>query len=265
MTEPVHPRFARYIGIDYSGAQTPTSGLRGLRIFIAIGDDAPVEVIPPPGPKLHWTRRGVAEWLVEELNEKIPTLVGIDHSFSFPAQYFEKHELVQNWDAFLLDFVTHWPTDGDQIFVDLFRDGMDFPPSVRTGDPHWRRLAEIRSVSAKSVFHFDVPGSVAKSSHAGIPWLRFIRTKTEGRVHFWPFDGWDLPAGRSALVEIYPALCRAYRPRGEYTMDQADAYSAARWMQETDRTGMLDTYLSPVVNKEERVVAEFEGWILGVR
>jgi hypothetical protein len=46
------------------------------------------------------------------------------------------------------------------------------------------------------VFHFDVQGSVAKSTHAGIPWLRFIRRRLGARVHFWHFDGWDIPAGR---------------------------------------------------------------------
>ena len=39
----------------------------------------------------------------------------------------------------------------------------------------WRRLTEERSGSAKSVFHFDVQGSVAKFTPAGIPWLRYIR------------------------------------------------------------------------------------------
>ena len=29
------PAFARYIGIDYSGAQTPTASLKGLRIYMA--------------------------------------------------------------------------------------------------------------------------------------------------------------------------------------------------------------------------------------
>lgn len=265
MTKPSQPRFGRYVGIDYSGAQTPTSSLRGLRVFMASGDDAPAEVLPPPGPKQYWTRRAIAEWLVVVLNEDVPTLVGIDHSFSFPEPYFEQHELPRNWDAFLLDFTTHWPTDGDHIYVDLFREGMDYPPSVRTGNTRWRRLTEVRSVSAKSVFHFDVPGSVAKSTHAGIPWIRFVRTSTAGNVHFWPFDGWDLPAGRSALVEIYPALCRAYRPKKELTADQADAYAATSWLQVTDRAGMLPMYLEPVMTKQERAVAEYEGWILGVR
>jgi hypothetical protein len=43
------------------------------------------------------------------------------------------------------------------------------------------------------VFYFDVQGSVAKSTHAGIQWLRFIRQRLGDRVHFWPFDGWDIP------------------------------------------------------------------------
>jgi hypothetical protein len=29
------PAFARYIGIDYSGAQTPTASLKGLRVYCA--------------------------------------------------------------------------------------------------------------------------------------------------------------------------------------------------------------------------------------
>jgi hypothetical protein len=53
------------------------------------------------------------------------------------------------------------------------------------GDARWRRLTEERAGGAKSVFHFDVQGSVAKSTHAGIPWLRFIR---ERLGDFWPFD-----------------------------------------------------------------------------
>ena len=38
------PGFARYIGIDYSGAQTPTASLKGLRVFLAESGAPPVEV-----------------------------------------------------------------------------------------------------------------------------------------------------------------------------------------------------------------------------
>ena len=55
--------FARTIGIDYSGAQTPTASLPGLRAFLAEGDAPPIEVLPPLSLKKYWTRRGIAEWL----------------------------------------------------------------------------------------------------------------------------------------------------------------------------------------------------------
>ncbi len=41
------PAFGRTIGIDYSGAETPTASLKGLRVYLAEGDGHPVEVPPP--------------------------------------------------------------------------------------------------------------------------------------------------------------------------------------------------------------------------
>ncbi len=83
------PNFKRYIGIDYSGAQTPTASLKGLRVYVTESEASPAEVPPPPSPRKYWTRRGVAEWLVERLSEDVATLVGINHGFSFPLRYFE--------------------------------------------------------------------------------------------------------------------------------------------------------------------------------
>ena len=83
------PTFARHIGIDYSGAETPNASLKGLRVYLAEGDARPVEVQPPPSPRKYWTRKGIAEWLVERLADDTPTLVGIDHAFSFRLRYFE--------------------------------------------------------------------------------------------------------------------------------------------------------------------------------
>ena len=96
--------FERYIGIDYSGAQTPTVSLPGLRVYLAEGDALAVEIAPPPSPRKYWSRRGIAEWLVKRLAEATPTLVGIDHGFSFPLRYFEAHGLKPDWPAFLDDF-----------------------------------------------------------------------------------------------------------------------------------------------------------------
>ena len=80
--------FSRYIGIDYSGAETPEASLKGLRVYCAVGEAAANEVPPPPSPRKYWTRRGIAHWLAARLAEDVPTTVGIDHGFSFPLRYF---------------------------------------------------------------------------------------------------------------------------------------------------------------------------------
>jgi len=160
--------FERYIGIDYSGAETPSSSLKGLRVYLADQKHESVEVQPPPSPRKYWTRRGIAEWLVERFAENVKTLTGIDHGFSFPLRYFEVHYLPPDWPTFLDDFQRHWPTDGDHTYVDFVRDGVCGDGAARSGNTRWRRLTEERA-GAKSVFHFDVPGSVAKSTHAGLP------------------------------------------------------------------------------------------------
>ena len=105
---------------------------------------------------------------------------------------------------------------------------------------------------------------MAKSTHAGIPWLRFIRQKLGSRVHFWPFDGWEIPAGRSAIAEVYPRLWSPSFARQDRTADQHDAYSVARWLSGADHVGTLAGFLKPSLDPSERARAEVEGWILGV-
>ena len=254
--------FDRYIGIDYSGAATPASSLKGLRVYGANRLTAPHEVEPPPSPRKYWTRKGIAEWLVERLSEGPPTLVGIDHGFSFPLQYFKQYGLPLDWPSFLDDFQRHWPTD-ENIYVDFVRDGINGNGAARTGNPRWRRLTEVR-VRAKSVFHFDVQGSVAKSTHAGIPWLRYIRQHAKDCVHFWPFDGWSVPSNRSVVAEVYPALWSRTFPTAGRTGDQQDAYATAEWLRRADSDGSLERFLRPELEPHERKTAQIEGWILGV-
>ncbi|MFO7811627.1 MAG: hypothetical protein R6V21_01560 [Pelovirga sp.] len=258
-----YPVFQRYIGIDYSGAETPDSSLKGIRVYEITHNTSPVEVEAPPSPRKYWTRRGLAEWLVAQLSGDVPTLVGLDHGFSFPLRYFEVHHLEPDWPTFLDDFLKHWPTDEANTYVDFVRDGLCGDGEARSGNARWRRLCEERT-KAKSVFHFDVPGSVAKSTHAGLPWLRYLRYQLDERIHFWPFDGWDIPAGKSALVEVYPSLWSKNYPRENRTPDQHDAYVTATWLRQVDMDGSLVRYLKPTMLSGQYPVAQVEGWILGV-
>jgi hypothetical protein len=256
--------FQRYIGVDYSGAMTIDDSNCGLRIYMAGADGRPAEVHPPPSPRKYFTRREIAEWLVQRLKEDVTSIVGIDHGFSFPLRYFERHGLAHDWPAFLEDFRRHWPTGESCMYVDFVREGMYGNGAARLGDSRWRRLTEIRAGGAKSVFHFDVPGSVAKSTHSGIPWLEFIRQALGERVHFWPFDGFDVPAGRSVIAEVYPALWnRGYAKEGR-SRDQHDAFCIAAWLGQADRNDLLDAHFHPILDPASRETALIEGWILGV-
>jgi hypothetical protein len=171
------------------------------------------------------------------------------------------HYRITNWDQFLEDFQQHWPTDQDDSTVESWRQG-----NQRTGKPTEFRLAETWTTSAKSVFQFDVNGQVAKSSHAGIPWLRFIRRNADpaNRPHFWPFDGFDIPPNKSVIVEIFPSIFRKRYPRRYRTPDKHDAMCAAQWLKDMDTRGGLSTYFNPPLTAKERAIAMLEGWILGV-
>lgn len=256
------PHFSRYIGIDYSGAQTPDSGLKGLRIYLSTLDADPEEILPPPGSKKYWSRRGIAHWLLDRLRDEITTLIGIDHGFSFPLDYFARHQLPHEWDHFLDDFCHHWPTD--QCSVDEVRKNRQGHGTERTGQSRWRRITEKRSRGAKSVFHFDVPGSVAMSTHAGLPWLKFLREQQGAKLHFWPFDGWSPPPATSVITEVYPSMWKCNYPNESLSSDQHDAYTIARWTREADQKERLMQKFSPQLTDEERKRASTEGWIFGV-
>ena len=255
--------FARYVGIDYSGAQTAASSLPGLRVYVAGINGEPKEMNAPPSPRKYWTRHGLAEWLVAELRSDVPTIVGIDHAFSFPLRYFETHGLEHDWPGFLDDFQRHWPTDEDNTYVDFIRDGLVGFGALRAGNSRWRRLTEERC-KAKSVFHFDVQGSVAKSTHTGLPWLRFIRQQLGTSVHFWPFDGWTPPPARSVIAEVYPALWSRAFASEDRNQHQHDAFAVALWMQQADDAGTLGNNFEPKLQQDVRKIAEIEGWILGL-
>jgi hypothetical protein len=220
--------------------------------------------MPPPSPRKYWTRRGVAEWLVEQLAGDVSTIVGIDHGFSFPLRYFDERGVKLDWPTFLDDFQHHWPTDEQGVWVRDVRRGIVGNGAKRTGNIDWRRSVERRVRTAKSVFRFGVNGEVATSTHAGIPWLRFIRQRLGTRAHFWPFDGWDIPTGRSVVTEVYPALWSRSFASADRTGDQHDAYSIAAWLSHADRDDSLAAFLKPDLTPSERAVAQVEGWILGV-
>lgn len=253
------------IGIDYSGAKTPITRSSALQVYAADNGALPQPVASPSATDRamrHWCRKEIAGWLIEQARADRRFIAGIDHGFSFPISYFQRYQL-RSWHDFLSDFCRHWPTDRDDVQVDAIRNqsGGQLP---RTGAGKELRLTEQWSSSAKSVFQFDMQGSVAKSTHTGIPWLQRIGQEVGDRLHFWPFDGWSVPPGKSVIAEVYPSIFRNRYPREDRSCDQQDAYAVARWLSETVDRGFLDRYFAPPLTDQEQATANLEGWILGI-
>jgi len=248
--------FGRYIGIDYSGAGRPTEPVDGIRVCTATTGTMP-STCPCPSRR-KWSRAALAEWLVEQLQQPRSTLVGIDHPFSFPVGYFKVHHL-KSWDAFLQHFEGRWNTCQSRV-ADVVN-WREFDAFDRRGS---LRLTEKFTSSARSVFNPN-GRPVAFSTFAGLPWLADLRTRFRGKIHFWPFDDWEVPAGKSVVAEVYPAIFSRRYDRQEESGHAHDAYCVCRWLCETDAADTLKFYFQPLLSGDQRLVAHRqEGWILGV-
>ena len=77
-----------------------------IQVYEGIGSGVPVMVRSPSSTskqRRNWNRLEVASWLTERLQRGDRCLVGIDHGFSFPLDYFKRNKL-KTWSAFLEGF-----------------------------------------------------------------------------------------------------------------------------------------------------------------
>lgn len=252
--------FDRFIGVDYSGAGTADSPQKGIAVYAATAKGQPQRISRPPNSRRtkHWSRLSLTDWLSEQLQSDQRLAIGMDHAFSFPMSYFEKYKL-KSWLDFMKDFGKYWPTDDADATVQQFREA-----NARTGDARALRITECWTAGPKSVFQFDIQGSVAKSTHAGLPLLERLRSEFTSRLHVWPFDGWNPKPGQSVIFEVFPSLFRNRYPREDRTVDQQDAYAVCRWMAEMQRKNRFATYFDPPLEPKIRSIAKREGWIMGV-
>lgn len=282
--------FHHYIGVDYSGAGTPEERLGGLAVARAEAH-RPAELVRPVGRSKRWSRSEVHAWLSGTLGSLDPNgepaLVALDHALTYPIQAYNALGIPPRWDALLEHIRLHWPTDVEGARV---RDLRAAHPLLKPAWARWRRRVEV-ATGAKSVFHFDVPGSVAASTHAGLPWIARLRAEHPDRLWVWPFDGWQPAVGRHVVVEGYPALAArrlaAVQVEGgreptllanaggetKPTAHERDALALAAWMQHADAAGELETgaaswFTAPAIELASEAPGEAqalvaEGWMLG--
>jgi hypothetical protein len=95
-----------FVGIDYSGAETPDSRLKALQVYAAEPGREP-QPVRPRAPARNWSRQDIAHRLLARAKAGTRLLVGIDHGFSFPKTYFDRYRIA-TWSAFLEDFCRYW-------------------------------------------------------------------------------------------------------------------------------------------------------------
>lgn len=72
---------------------------------------------------------------------------------------------------------------------------------------------------------------------------------TAERLHAWPFDGWEIPAGKLALVEVRPAMWPGLVPVAALSAGQKDAFVTASWLRAADNSGELNKMLQPALSQ----------------
>lgn len=260
-TGPGKAHFEHCIGIDYSGAGSPEDRLPGLQAYRAGPGQATTLWVPDAvlgRRRARWSRSTLTEALLAHLEAAGPTVIGIDHALGFPASYLSRYGL-DDWDSFLRDFVSSWPAHRSGTTVESLRAG-----NPRSGRADEYRLCERWTTGAKSVFQFDVQGSVAKSTHAGLPFILELRSALGARLHVWPFDGFEPKAGVHVIAETFPSLFRRRYATEGRRVDEHDAFAVARWLTERCERDELPMFLRPPLDSAQQAKARREGWILGV-
>ncbi len=190
-------RFARFVGIDWSGAV----GVRHPSVQVAVaeaGADPPRLVLPPGGV---WSRSGVLDWL-GGLSGNV--LVGMDAGFGFARIPGFETPARALWAE--IDEIAAADADlGGHSFIAHRRDA--FWMGAADGPRHLRahlRLTEQVYAASKlgtptSNFVLLGAAQVGKAS------LSAMRLLNRLRWPVWPFD--PLPAEGPVILEIY---CQAF-------------------------------------------------------
>jgi hypothetical protein len=253
------PPFQRYIGVDYSGASEASTPIPGLRVYCADRQTGPAPTLDFLGKPRNWSRRRLARWLLDRLLEDIPTIVGLDHAFSYPLAAI-KPSARESWGDFLAWFEERWPTR-DRTVRECST------TNYRLLEKHKKelRLTDRWAPTAMPICRDWKGPNVFYSTHSGIPWLRWLRESAGNRIHFWPFDGFDVPAERSVVAEVYPrTFRRRYEDETSLRADKRDAWLICQWLKDRDEKELLKPYFKPPLDETEQGKARVEGWILGV-
>lgn len=282
--------FDIYAFADYSGAASIYLQRRSIALSIIKNSDN--ARFSSKGFTRESLRTEIEALLSHATTAKKRVLFGFDHSYSFPAGFYETVTSVKwrSWDQLLkllccgtdeLPPVNDSPREWAGICNRLISEktcltcgGPFWGPNFRfqIKDPKFpyhstllneKRLTEERCRSTKPIFKLGGIGSVGLQSLFGIQHIAKLRhfcRKNRIELFCWPFDGWDIPTEGHLMVEIYPALFNS-----GIKGDIEDATACSIWLRDQDCEDTLPDYFRPELTPREKERASLEGWIVGVK
>jgi hypothetical protein len=179
--------------IDWSGRKDD----RGRTIWLAV-----VEAGKMVRLENGWSREGLVDALRGMRERADRLIVGIDFAFSFPADYCRQQGWASGRDVWQAarDHGEEW-LRGEPGQHPVFWGRV--PKTAIEGHQEYRRTElwlREHGFRPKSVFQTGGAGQVGTGAIRGMPMLASL---ADSDFAIWPFDD---PAGRSAVIEIYPRL-----------------------------------------------------------
>lgn len=218
-------RFRHFVAIDWSGAVGERH--RGIAVALCSEGEAAPRLVRPGH---RWSRKEVADWLLEELPED--TIAGLDLGISLP--FADRGAFLPGWDRSPPDARSLWAlvedlcTDAPHLSVSPFVDHPQAAAHFRRhggregaqfggGRGRFRlteRAQEAMGCRPYSNFNLVGAAQVGKSSLSGMRMLHRVSQS----LPVWPVD--PLPQSGSVVVEIYTTIAAlaAGRPPGRSKM-----------------------------------------------
>lgn len=291
---PTKRLFDVYIAIDFTGSRNTRFQRRHIA-FAELEGDGSTQV------SLGRTREQVTSHLLERLRRHDAqgkrVLCGFDFSYSFPARFWSTLTgLQEKWPDMIktmaegvsgLPPISEEPESNARQWAGAANSEIALQMGVlaapfwgpnfsQSKDPRFFQSGRIpfkefraseerlleRHYRPKPIFKIGGHGSVGLQSLCGIPQLFRLRTicsKQNVPLHFWPFDGWTC-RNRHVIVEWYPAMHNTGLKN-----DCNDARACVEWAKSHDQAGTLSRYFRPTLSQQEKGLATFEGWVLGIR
>lgn len=283
--------FDRYIAVDWSGSNSPSSGADSIWLGEAHRRGTSIQMLASVNPRTRQTAMEVVrERIADARAAGHRLLIGFDFAFGYPKGAARLISGTDNWRSLWQSLATlvdddknnksnnyavadalnaRFPSPGPRFWGRPA--ALDHPNlltkktgAVFTAIPE-RRLVEGIATGTKAVWQLHYNGSVGSQVLLGIPRLHALRSLIDD-LAIWPFET-DFERDLTASVvvaEIYPSLFAT--DLSVLPLDRAQVEAVATGFARFDAEDQLTELLAApatLTSAERQAAVTEEGWIVG--